>query len=117
MADKDSNLPKNIVFCYNLNMELSERCIQTLEKEGFPYVYEWSDKSGTVYPEHSHTDKVTIFVTEGSIELTINGQAHLLKAGDRFDIPLQAPYSALVGPQGCQYVIGEMVDGDYQVNN
>lgn len=93
-------------------MELSERCIQALEKEGFPYVYEWSDKSGAVYPEHTHQDKVTMFVTEGSIELTINGQSHSLKAGDRFNIPPQTPHSAIVGPNGCQYVVGEMIDGD-----
>ncbi len=93
-------------------MELSERCIQTLEKEGFPYVYEWSDKPGTVYQEHSHQDKVTIFLIEGSIELTINGKTQILKAGDRFNIPPLTPHSAVVGTSGCQYVVGEMIDGD-----
>ena len=93
-------------------MELSERCIQILEKEGFLYVYEWSDKPGTVYQEHTHQDKVTIFVTEGSIEVTIKGLVQALKAGDRLNIPPLIPHSAVVGPEGCQYVVGEMVDGD-----
>ncbi len=93
-------------------MELSERCIQTLEKEGFPHVYEWQDKPGTVYPLHQHQDKVTIFITEGSLELTLNGATHSLRAGDRFDIPPQTEHSAVVGPSGCQYVVGEMIEGD-----
>jgi quercetin dioxygenase-like cupin family protein len=93
-------------------MELSERCIQTLEKEGFLHVYEWQDKPGTVYPEHSHQDRVTIFITEGSIDFTILGVTHLLRTGDRFDVPPGAPHSAVVGLQGCQYVVGEMIDGD-----
>lgn len=93
-------------------MELSERCIATLEKEGFPYVYEWQDKPGTVYAEHSHQDKVTLFITEGSIELAIRGETKQLKTGDRFDVPPGVPHSAVVGPQGCQYVVGEMIDGD-----
>ena len=93
-------------------MEISERSIATLEKEGFPHVYEWQDKPGTVYPEHSHQDKVTIFITEGSLELTILGETRELKTGDRFDVPPGIPHSAVVGPQGCQYVVGEIIDGD-----
>ena len=93
-------------------MELSERCIQVLEKEGFLYVYEWKDEAGTIYPVHNHQDKVTIFVTEGTVEIVINGQSQSLKAGDRLDIPPQVPHSGVVGMQGCQYVVGEMIDGD-----
>jgi quercetin dioxygenase-like cupin family protein len=93
-------------------MELSERCIETLEKEGFISVYEWQDKPGTIYPEHSHIDKVTMFVTEGSVDFTIAGTTHTLRSGDRFDVPPSVPHSAVAGPQGCQYVIGEMIDGD-----
>ena len=93
-------------------MELSERCIQTLEKEGFPSVYEWKDEPGTVYNAHQHQGKVSIFITEGTIELTIAGIAHTLRAGNRLDIPPQVPHSAVVGPHGCQYVVGEMIPGD-----
>jgi glyoxylate utilization-related uncharacterized protein len=95
-------------------MELSERCIQALEKEGFLYVYEEKDDAGKVYSEHLHDDRVTIFVTEGSIELTVAGEIHTLTSGDRLVIPTQVPYSALVGSKGCQYVIGEMIDGDWR---
>lgn len=94
-------------------MELSERCIQTLEKEGFPYVYELKDKPGAVYPVRRHEDKVSIFVTEGSLELEIANNKHRLQAGNRFDIPPLVPYSGIAGPLGCQYVVGEMVDRDF----
>lgn len=93
-------------------MELSERCIATLEKEGFPHIYEWQDAPDTVYPEHVHQDKVAIFITEGSLELTIDGKTHSLRPGDRFDVPPKTSHSAVVGSQGCQYVVGEMIDGD-----
>jgi mannose-6-phosphate isomerase-like protein (cupin superfamily) len=93
-------------------MELSERCIKTLEKEGFPYIYEWSDSPNTVYETHSHQDKVTLFVTEGTITFTFAGETKQLRAGDRINVPPRIPHSALVGPAGCQLVVGEMIDGD-----
>lgn len=93
-------------------MELSERCIAQLEKENWLHIYEWQDKAGTVYPEHSHQGKVVLFITEGSIDFTIAGTTHHLKTGDRFDVPLETPHSAVVGPRGVQYVVGEEIDGD-----
>ena len=93
-------------------MELSERCIAQLEKEGWPHIYEWSDLPGTTYPEHSHADKVVIYVTEGSLQLEVQGKIHQLRTGDRFDIPPRTPHTAVAGPAGCQYVVGEMIDGD-----
>lgn len=93
-------------------MELSERCIKTLEKEGFLHIFEWHDSEGTVYEEHTHQDKVTIFVTEGSLHLFIGSEKVLLKAGDRYNIPPLTPHYGVVGPEGCQLVIGEMIEGD-----
>ncbi len=93
-------------------MELSERCIQTLEKEGWSHIYEWQDKPGAIYEEHSHQGKVVLFITEGQIDFTINGTTHTLKTGDRFDVSPHTLHSAVVGPQGCQFVVGEEIDGD-----
>lgn len=94
-------------------MELSERCIQTLEKEGFPFVYETQDAPGAIYEEHKHEGKVTLFITEGSFEITLQEETKNLAAGERIDIPKDTPYSAVVGPQGCQLVVGEMINGDF----
>lgn len=93
-------------------MELSERCIAELEKENWPFIYEWQDKPGTIYPEHSHKGKVVIFITEGSIDLNVAGLSHHLKTGDRYNVPVFTPHSAIVGPQGVQFVVGEEIDGD-----
>jgi quercetin dioxygenase-like cupin family protein len=93
-------------------MELSERCIAQLEKENWPNIYEWQDKPGTVYNEHSHQGKVVLFITEGSIDLTIDSSTRTLRTGDRLDVPPQTPHSAVVGPSGCQFVVAEEIDGD-----
>ena len=94
-------------------MELSERCIQTLEKEGFIHIFEEQDAPEAIYPEHSHKEKVVIFITEGSIEVTLLDSVKVLTAGDRFNFPTNTPYSMIVGQNGCQFVIGEMHDGDF----
>ena len=94
-------------------MELSERCIATLEKEGFPFVYETQDAPGAIYEEHRHEGKVSLYVTEGLFEITLAGETKALVAGERVDIPKDTPYSALVGPQGCQLVVAEEIDGDF----
>ncbi len=93
-------------------MELSERCIAQFEKEGWPHIYEWQDKPGTIYEEHEHQGKVALFITEGSTDFTIAGVTHNLKTGDRMDVPPHTPHSAVVGPHGVQFVVAEEIDGD-----
>jgi len=93
-------------------MELSERYIQTLEKEGFADVFEWQDAAGTAYAEHTHVGKVTYMVTDGTITFTLAGVDKLMKAGDRFDVPAGVPHSMLVGPHGWIGIVGEEISGD-----
>jgi quercetin dioxygenase-like cupin family protein len=93
-------------------MELSERCIAQLENEGWPHIYEWQDKPSAIYPEHSHQGRVTLFITEGSIEFTISGVTKTFITGDRLDVPPGTPHRAVVGPSGVQFVVGEEIDGD-----
>lgn len=88
-------------------MELSERIIQTLEKEGFSSVYEVSDAANLVHPERNTAAAVAIVVTDGSIMYSINGNSKTLGLGDRLDISRQTTYSATVGLAGCNYVVGE----------
>ncbi len=93
-------------------MELSERAIQTFEDEGFDSVYEWQDPAGTVYEEHSHKGKVSIFVTDGSITFDFSGTKKEVVANQRFDVPVGATHSAVVGPQGWIAIIAEEIEGD-----
>ncbi len=93
-------------------MELSERCIATLEKEGWVHIYEWQDTPDTVYAEHSHKGKVSLFVTDGSISITIAGNTTVYRTGDRVHIPPFTVHSAVVGSRGVQLVVGEEIEGD-----
>ena len=93
-------------------MELSERYIAQLEKDGFSHIYEWQDQAGTVYPEHTHRGRVSICLTDGSITVTLAGSACELAAPSVFEIPVGVPHSATVGPQGAIYIVGEEFEGD-----
>ncbi len=93
-------------------MELSERYIQTFEKEGFPSVYEWTDPAGTTYPEHIHKGKVSIYVTDGSITFDFEGERKEVVAGQRLDIEPGKLHSAVVGPNGWIVIVGEEIEGD-----
>lgn len=93
-------------------MELSERYIQKFEDEGFASVYEWQDPAGTIYDEHEHKGKVSIFVTDGSITFDFVGEQRVVKANERFDVPVGKPHSAIVGPQGWICIVGEEIEGD-----
>jgi quercetin dioxygenase-like cupin family protein len=88
-------------------MELSERYIQTLEKEGFDTVYEWQDAPGAVHAEHSHPEAHTIMVTDGEITFKINGETKTLTPGRRLDIAANQTHSAIAGPVGAIYIVGE----------
>ena len=92
-------------------MELSERFIRELEAE-FPHVYEWQDPAGTVYEEHAHQGKVSLYVTDGSITFDFEGEKKEVKANQRFDVPVGAKHSAVVGPEGWIVIVGEEVEGD-----
>ncbi|MCA9359055.1 hypothetical protein KC926_02520 [Candidatus Kaiserbacteria bacterium] len=89
-------------------MELSERYIQTLEKEGFTTVSEWQHGPNEVLVERRHADKVSYLVTDGSIEFLIDGQSNDVLPGQRVNIPSNTPYSAKVGAGGVIYIMGEM---------
>lgn len=93
-------------------MELSERFIAKLEQEGFPSVYEWQDAPGTVYDEHAHQGKVTLYVTDGSITFDFEGTKKEVVAGERFDVPVGKKHSAVVGPKGWIVIVGEEIEGD-----
>jgi mannose-6-phosphate isomerase-like protein (cupin superfamily) len=83
-----------------------------LKDEGFPFVYRWHDDAGTTYPSHQHQDKVTLYIASGGVEIVFPDRTITLKPGDRLDVPPQTPHTATVGPNGCDYIVGEMVEGD-----
>jgi quercetin dioxygenase-like cupin family protein len=93
-------------------MELSERWLKKFEDEGFTSVYEWQDAPCTVYERHSHKGRVSLFVTDGSVTFDFSGDMKEVKAGERYDVPVDLPHSAVVGSQGWIVIVGEEIEGD-----
>ncbi len=86
---------------------------EILEAEGFKHIYEWHDEPGTVYQSHSHKGKVSLFIVNGGLTYKFADKPDLVVSkGERFDVPPGQEHSAFVGPDGCDYVVGEMIEGD-----
>ena len=47
---------------------------------------------GADLPEHAHFHEQVLNLLEGRFELIVNGQSHLLEAGDVYTIPSNAPH-------------------------
>lgn len=86
---------------------------QKLRNEGFAHVYEWDDAPGTSYPPHAHKGKVSFYVTYGQVTVTIRDREIVVKEGQRLDIPVGIEHAMEVGPQGCTFIIGEEILGDW----
>jgi len=83
-----------------------------LKSEGFAHVYDWTDKAGTTYSAHAHKGKVSFYVTLGSIAMKFEDREVIVKTGERMDVPVGATHIAIVGPEGCTFVVGEEIEGD-----
>lgn len=54
----------------------------------------WEIEQGTLLPEHKHINEQVSIVTNGELELTIDGEVTLLKKGEMLLIPPNASHSA-----------------------
>jgi mannose-6-phosphate isomerase-like protein (cupin superfamily) len=80
---------------------------RTLEQEGFGHTYVWQDGPNASYPEHTHATETAHIILSGEMTLTMGGQSHTYRVGERCDVPEGAVHSARMGPTGCRYLIGE----------
>lgn len=87
-------------------MEVNE-IESALSTEGFRHTHAWRDAPETFYPDHTHGTLTAHIILDGQMTLTMNGEAETYYAGDRCDVPAGVVHSALMGPQGCRYLIGE----------
>lgn len=88
-----------------------ENLIEILKNEGFKHVFEWTDKPNTMYPEHSHKGKVSFYILRGSVTFS-GGINKTINTGERFDVPVSVKHSGVVGPEGCDWIVGEEIEGD-----
>ena len=56
---------------------------------------------GATFPEHQHPHEQTVNVLEGTLELTVGGQTHVLTPGSVFVIPPNAAHSGRA-PERCR---------------
>ena len=78
-----------------------------LREEGFTHTYVWQDRPHACYPDHTHPTETAHIILEGEMTLTMDGQTHTFRAGERCDVRAGAVHSAEMGPAGCRYLIGE----------
>ena len=78
-----------------------------LREEGFTHTYVWQDRSYAFYPDHTHPTETAHIILEGEMTLTMDGQTHTFRAGERCDVRAGAVHSAKMGPAGCRCLIGE----------
>jgi hypothetical protein len=73
--------------------------------------------SNSYYPPHSHSGVTTHLIRRGSFTITYpkdnttqhNGEVkkEMFGVGDRIDVPAGKVHEVWIGPEGCEYVIGE----------
>jgi quercetin dioxygenase-like cupin family protein len=63
----------------------------------------WKIKAMHPLPEHAHVHEQVIYVVDGSFELTVAGEKHLLQSGSMLVIPSNIPHSG-VGITDCTVI-------------
>ena len=78
-----------------------------LKHEGFTHTYVWEDGPNIRYGNHTHAMETAHIILKGEMTLTMNGVSKTYSLGERCDVPADAVHSAVMGPQGCRYLIAE----------
>ncbi len=78
-----------------------------LEGEGFSPTYVWEDGPHACYGNHTHATDTAHIILTGEMTVSMNGKTNTYRVGERCDVPANAVHSAIMGPCGCRYLIGE----------
>ena len=68
---------------------------------------------GAVLPVHSHPHEQTGYLVKGRMTLTVDGNEHLVEAGDSWSIPGNAPHGAVVHETSVAVEVFAPVREDY----
>lgn len=77
-----------------------------LEAEGFE-VFRWRDDAAADYQPHAHDHDESLWLVRGEITFGIGAERYALEPGDRLMLPRGTVHSALVGVDGCLYLVGQ----------
>lgn len=84
---------------------------QKLKDDGYLHIFEWADAPNTVYEEHEHKGRTAFYILRGAVTFT-SGFDKTFSAGERFDVPPGIKHAAIVGPEGCDWIVAEDIEGD-----
>lgn len=88
-------------------MELSERVIAKLESQGYSSIEEQQYAPGSSVSPAPLATTVTMYITDGSANITFGGVVCDLNLGESVIIQAPVAYTLTAGPAGCQITIGE----------
>jgi quercetin dioxygenase-like cupin family protein len=72
-------------------------------------VHGWSNGPRDRYAEHAHSYAKVLYCVRGSIEfLLADGRRLDLRPGDRMVLPAGTRHAAVVGPEGCACIEGQI---------
>ncbi len=78
----------------------------TLVREGFE-VLGWDDAPGARYAPHSHDHDESLWVVDGVMTFGVGGAELRLEPGDRLMLPAGTVHTAVAGPAGATYLVGQ----------
>jgi quercetin dioxygenase-like cupin family protein len=81
-----------------------------LEEEGFS-IFCWQDDPDTDYQPHSHDHDESLWMIEGQMTFGAAGRQWSLAPGDRLMLPSGTVHTAVAGPHGAKYLIGQKEEG------
>jgi quercetin dioxygenase-like cupin family protein len=81
-----------------------------LEEEGYS-IFCWQDRPGADYQPHSHEHDESLWMIEGQMTFGAAGRQWPLAPGDRLMLPKGTVHTAVAGPRGAKYLIGQKAEG------
>lgn len=79
---------------------------ESLIEEGYD-PFAWVDEPGKRYEAHAHAHDEIIWIIRGSMQFDVGGKVIDLAPGDRLNLPHASEHEATVGPEGCEYLVGQ----------
>lgn len=80
-----------------------------LIKDGYANVTLHKDPADFKYPEHSHPVDTAYAILKGDMIVKMEGKDFAIGQGQRIDITKQVIHEALVGKDGCSFLVGVKV--------
>lgn len=84
-----------------------EEILESLKKEGFTSAHVIEGYAHAQYPKGYVTQPALVVVLQGNLICSVNGRDHVIQTGERFTIPVGAPYFLICGPEGCTFISTE----------